>query len=744
MKKEKYQFVWREFGVGALIADLVLPIYYKVEGLTIYEKPGAEAYITQKEKDAEEKIGLELCQDRKKTRNLILKAKKVAMEAKKFFEQIVGMNLTEKSDKEMMFLFDEYSKKLISIFKIYFITEPYYFGDVERIIKKSIFRKIKDKKKAYKYFSILVASKDDKEIESIEEELNLPKEIKTITTSVRELGLMRIDLAVYWRFGFEIFDLFVKEIAKRKYFSLDQVSAMRFPELKNLLLRKKLPPLEILNQRKEKFVILHQGKKMKIITGKDADKYILLIRPAISIKEIKELKGNIANPGFAKGKVKVFRNIEGDLSKIITKMKKNDILVTEMTRPQTMPVVRKASAIITDEGGVNCHAAIISRELGIPCIIGTKIATKVLKDGDLVEVDANKGIVKILENNQKPIYEKVFTRDFSLPMLDVWYKGEAYDSKPWSGKKQAFLPYIVFVREDGTVKSYYDPRGVEWIKNHIKETIKKDKKFLEKLEKKVEEKLKPIQPIYDGEKTLSKKDLLKFIKNFEIAYPWVEAMWWLCEMDKNELRGLDISPIKKLRKKTTKLSTGTDIVVRKSLIKMFPKLKNYVHVLKIDEIKSEKIPKIPDLKKRDEGFIYTKNMMYIGSNRNIVEKKYNIKLETENIKSKDEIKGIVVYKGTVKGKVKRVMGHKHINLIKKGEILVSPMTMPDFLPAMKKASAFITDEGGLTCHAAIVAREMKKPCIVGTKIATKVLKDGDLVLVDTNKGIVKIIKEKNA
>jgi pyruvate,water dikinase len=60
---------------------------------------------------------------------------------------------------------------------------------------------------------------------------------------------------------------------------------------------------------------------------------------------------------------------------------------------------------------------------------------------------------------------------------------------------------------------------------------------------------------------------------------------------------------------------------------------------------------------------------------------------------------------------------------------------------MKKAIAFITDEGGITCHAAIIARELKKPCIIGTKIATKVLKDGDLVEVDANKGVVKIIKK---
>ncbi len=59
--------------------------------------------------------------------------------------------------------------------------------------------------------------------------------------------------------------------------------------------------------------------------------------------------------------------------------------------------MRKAKAIVTDEGGVTCHAAIVSRELKIPCIVGTKIATRVLKDGDLVEVDADKAVIKILK-----------------------------------------------------------------------------------------------------------------------------------------------------------------------------------------------------------------------------------------------------------------------------------------------------------------------------------------------------------
>ncbi|MFH1284686.1 MAG: PEP-utilizing enzyme, partial [Candidatus Peregrinibacteria bacterium] len=79
------------------------------------------------------------------------------------------------------------------------------------------------------------------------------------------------------------------------------------------------------------------------------------------------------------------------------KIDKGEILVVSNTNPYVVSFVKKAAAIVSDEGGMLCHAAIVSREFKIPCIIGTKIATKVLHDGDLVEVDANKGVVRILK-----------------------------------------------------------------------------------------------------------------------------------------------------------------------------------------------------------------------------------------------------------------------------------------------------------------------------------------------------------
>jgi len=117
-------------------------------------------------------------------------------------------------------------------------------------------------------------------------------------------------------------------------------------------------------------------------------------------------------------------------------------------------------------------------------------------------------------------------------------------------------------------------------------------------------------------------------------------------------------------------------------------------------------------------------------------------LEDSNQLNKNQkiIKGISASKGIVKGIAKLVLSNRDFKSFNQGEILVAEMTRPDFLPVMRKASAIITDEGGLTCHAAIVARELGIPCIIGTKIATRILKDNQEVEVDANKGIVTILE----
>ena len=105
------------------------------------------------------------------------------------------------------------------------------------------------------------------------------------------------------------------------------------------------------------------------------------------------------------------------------------------------------------------------------------------------------------------------------------------------------------------------------------------------------------------------------------------------------------------------------------------------------------------------------------------------------------IKGGVANKGKIKGRARIITGSGDAKEMKSGEILVASMTRPDFVIAIKRAAAIVTDEGGVACHAAIIAREMNKPCIIGTKIATKVIKNGDLIEVDANLGVVRIIEK---
>jgi len=103
------------------------------------------------------------------------------------------------------------------------------------------------------------------------------------------------------------------------------------------------------------------------------------------------------------------------------------------------------------------------------------------------------------------------------------------------------------------------------------------------------------------------------------------------------------------------------------------------------------------------------------------------------------VKGEAASKGVAQGKVRVVISKNEFSTFKEGEILVAAMTRPEFVPLMKMAGAIVTDEGGITCHAAIVSRELRKPCVIGTRVATKVLKDGDLVEVDGAKGTVTIL-----
>ena len=149
----------------------------------------------------------------------------------------------------------------------------------------------------------------------------------------------------------------------------------------------------------------HYGKPQDIEWGLYNKKlYIVQTRPVTTIGKREEtvnvditskipvqdiiLEGSPASPGYASGKVTIIHS-----AKELSKIKQGNILVTEMTNPDFVPAMRKASAIVTDEGGVTSHAAIVSRELGIPAVVGTRLATSILKNSEVITVNGYNGQV---------------------------------------------------------------------------------------------------------------------------------------------------------------------------------------------------------------------------------------------------------------------------------------------------------------------------------------------------------------
>lgn len=199
---------------------------------------------------------------------------------------------------------------------------------------------------------------------------------------------------IYRRFA-QIYALYrmepvLSEIARRLGLTLKQVRFLLPREVGRALQSAKIDRAEI-NRRVRFCVHYCEHGREELFTGARARK---LAREAErrTIGAATELKGQTACIGKVAGVVKIIIR-PSDMHK----MNPGDILVSIATDPDIVPAMKKAAAIVTEQGGVTSHAAIVSRELGIPCVIGTKIATKVLKDGDVVEVDANHGVVMLLK-----------------------------------------------------------------------------------------------------------------------------------------------------------------------------------------------------------------------------------------------------------------------------------------------------------------------------------------------------------
>lgn len=588
----------------------------------------------------------------------------------------------------------------------------------------------------------------------------------------------------------------------------------------------------------------------------------------------KIVKGHSANGGKVTGTVKIVLE-----SKDFHKLNAGDILVTTMTSVDFVPVMQKAAAFITNEGGITSHASIVAREMNKPCIIGTKNASQLLKDGDEVEVNANEGVVKILkkasaiETNSSISFQSFTLKDFDPTQWHFYglWTQDLFSSYFWVSwfNSKIFGELGIKIQETGTIllnggNFFYRKSVIEDIRNQILRKIdSQDRSFFEKIatkaqeaytiaidfsahskeltvslesfeeflsyarlitfhwcfsavhlavvverilsDKIVEYKIPPEKvpllipriktPLLDQKEELLqlKKEiknctleevlqdviLLQKLEDHRQRYAWIEIANWIGEeLTIEKLFNLIANTPSEIHSETSDIDVPDDLAftawsmgqvgyvkqagaehlaiyaqrTRPFLESIASQLGlSYRQFLRLshEEVKDgiAAIKGKTELKKIVESESRKRmNWMVLSGNGQpaMIDAPDDIAhLKKRMIPVVDTnasvIRGDIGNKGKATGKVSIIMNVDDFHKMNVGDVLVTTMTTPDYVILMQKAAAIVTDIGGMLCHAAIMSREIKRPCIIGTKIATQVLHDGDEVEVDADNGIVKIL-----
>jgi len=385
-----------------------------------------EMYIPKKELDLAAEEGYDFFMSKEKFQLLLQDIKSSIKKMNEVIKHLLSIDLEKLSAEELDSAWRNYWV-YPEIFFHYNMTQPHYFtkieGELIRYLKKIKVEDINGTIKILtssknklvlkvplfeKSFSEILKGEDCKIDKSVFSEkpfdkvkksqikrnaliknLKLPKKITYMTEVLRTIGEVRLGMRYHWSFANYYNELFLKEMKRRYGVSKEELRLYEVPELINLLFKEEKLPNEKRLLRNKRFVKILENDKFKTLEGESAETFISKLK---NERKVFSTKGNVANKGYAIGKVVLlsYTNSENHPKKIDS-MKRGGIVVSEMTRPNIISACKKAGAIVTDEGGLLSHAAIISRELNVPCVIGTKNSTEVFKDGDYIKVDANKG-----------------------------------------------------------------------------------------------------------------------------------------------------------------------------------------------------------------------------------------------------------------------------------------------------------------------------------------------------------------
>jgi len=334
------------------------------------------------------------------------------------------------------------------------------------------------------------------------------------------------------------------------------------------------------------------------------------------------------------------------------------------------------------------------------------------------------------------VYRKSYVREVCLIALEVWEEHQQNLIRKVFGEVP---PLSIFDVYGGVADVCYEEDSQDAWSNIIANKANKDSSFVPEQMKLLGENVDKLEKIWHQKKLSSREEIIDLFSLAAWTWVGVSISYFLPDIKDASKTDQDLGMA--LRNRTLDFLEFTDHVLQDSLKDLYPNLGDLVKYISIEELKKNEIPDEEVLKEREKHYIYYNFKIYTKITfEEFIKSAGNLEVKEDEVpEGLKEITGQTAMGGKVTGPVRILHKKAEIPDLQDGEVLVASMTTPDYLPAMNKAIAFITNEGGVTCHAAIVAREIGKPCIIGTKIATKALKTGDMVEVDADNGIVRIL-----
>lgn len=319
--------------------------------------------------------------------------------------------------------------------------------------------------------------------------------------------------------------------------------------------------------------------------------------------------------------------------------------------------------------------------------------------------------------SKKILLEHYLSRDITLIFAEIISSIETRAQK-------SAAPYLVLERNNRLVDYFYNEATLNASSENIvsAEKNKENIRLVYKL-------AKPLKEIWEHPRALGKDDLRDYLNQFKVLYEKHAIVQFFDEEDR------------KLRAYLEQYTSGVNRIIRLSIEHAYPYHTRFADVVTFEEFIAGAFPDEVELQERLNHYIYFRNTIYLFCTEEFEINKGVVLMKEKPTDSDMELVGTCAFQGYAKGFVRIVRNHNDItNILKekiKGIILVSPMTSVDCVSLFPQVSAIVTDEGGLTSHAGISAREFSIPAVVGTRFATQIFKNGDIVEVDADRGLAR-------